>query len=431
MDALRNLPPASSAPSPPSAPSSSATAPAWPPRPTSCARRSRASSTASRRSTSAAACSTASRRRRRTTRARRDAPTTARRCAGPDIREVAVRLLVDNGREAMHYREWYELLERAGHEIAGKDPLAVFLTQISRSPAVQTRLPRGRSTSSTAARSTASGCGSTPSSSELGTPPGDGNPRRRRDPRPPQPPDHRDQPSRARPRRGRASPRPAPVARRDGLSLTRRGRAPIARLSDHWTDMAPVLDRVRPAEPRDAEAVAAIYNHGIAERQATFETRPRRANEILGWLEEGRPFIVATDRDRHDPRVRARVRVFDAARVRRAWGSTRCTSRPRRAGGGSACKLLDALAAGLRGRRLLQADEPRVHDQRGEPEAPPRRRVHRSGHPEAPRPARRRVEGHGAGRATARRGRALTTRTRWAERTGRHAPRALLVLRRG
>jgi hypothetical protein len=37
----------------------------------------------------------------------------------------------------MHYREWYELLERAGHAIAGKDPVAVFLTQISRSPAVR------------------------------------------------------------------------------------------------------------------------------------------------------------------------------------------------------------------------------------------------------------------------------------------------------
>jgi hypothetical protein len=56
---------------------------------------------------------------------------------GPNIREVAVKLLVDNGREAMHYREWYELLERAGHEIAGKDPLAVFLTQLNRSPAVR------------------------------------------------------------------------------------------------------------------------------------------------------------------------------------------------------------------------------------------------------------------------------------------------------
>ncbi|WP_028065439.1 hypothetical protein [Solirubrobacter soli] len=56
---------------------------------------------------------------------------------GPEIREVAVRLLVDNGRESMHYREWFELLQRAGHEIAGKDPHAVFLTQIRRSPAVR------------------------------------------------------------------------------------------------------------------------------------------------------------------------------------------------------------------------------------------------------------------------------------------------------
>jgi hypothetical protein len=56
---------------------------------------------------------------------------------GPAIREVAVSVLVDHGREALHYREWFELLERAGHEIAGKDPLAVFLTQISRSPAVR------------------------------------------------------------------------------------------------------------------------------------------------------------------------------------------------------------------------------------------------------------------------------------------------------
>src|SRR3954470_2796413 len=62
---------------------------------------------------------------------------------GPEIREVAVKLLVDNGRESMHYREWYELLERAGHRIAGKDPLAVFLTQIRRSPAVRRGAPAG------------------------------------------------------------------------------------------------------------------------------------------------------------------------------------------------------------------------------------------------------------------------------------------------
>jgi phosphinothricin acetyltransferase len=55
--------------------------------------------------------------------------------------------------------------------------------------------------------------------------------------------------------------------------------------------------QVRPAEPADTDAVAAIYNHGIAERQATFETRARRPQEVAAWLEEGRPFLVATGDD--------------------------------------------------------------------------------------------------------------------------------------
>ena len=52
---------------------------------------------------------------------------------------------------------------------------------------------------------------------------------------------------------------------------------------------------VRPAEPRDAEAVAAIYNHGIEERQATFETRPRSPEEVVDWLDDRGPFLVAAD----------------------------------------------------------------------------------------------------------------------------------------
>jgi phosphinothricin acetyltransferase len=54
---------------------------------------------------------------------------------------------------------------------------------------------------------------------------------------------------------------------------------------------------IRPAQPGDAEAVTAIYNHGIAERQATFETRARRPHEVAAWLEEGRPFLVAAAED--------------------------------------------------------------------------------------------------------------------------------------
>jgi hypothetical protein len=39
--------------------------------------------------------------------------------------------------QALHYRAWFQLLEDAGYTVAGKDPLAVFLTQISRSPIVR------------------------------------------------------------------------------------------------------------------------------------------------------------------------------------------------------------------------------------------------------------------------------------------------------
>jgi hypothetical protein len=57
---------------------------------------------------------------------------------GPEIREAAVRVLVEHGPgDALHYRAWFDLLAQHGHAIAGKDPLAVFLTQLGRSPAVR------------------------------------------------------------------------------------------------------------------------------------------------------------------------------------------------------------------------------------------------------------------------------------------------------
>jgi phosphinothricin acetyltransferase len=50
--------------------------------------------------------------------------------------------------------------------------------------------------------------------------------------------------------------------------------------------------RSRAARPGDAEAVARIYNQGIEERIATFETRPRAGREILGWFDDGHPIVV-------------------------------------------------------------------------------------------------------------------------------------------
>ena len=68
----------------------------------------------------------------------RDGEDTDQVLRGPAIREAAVEVLARSGAvEAIHYREWYETLVAAGYRVAGKDPLAVFLTQITRSPVVQ------------------------------------------------------------------------------------------------------------------------------------------------------------------------------------------------------------------------------------------------------------------------------------------------------
>src|ERR1700756_3054662 len=48
------------------------------------------------------------------------------------------------------------------------------------------------------------------------------------------------------------------------------------------TDTASLSTGVAP--PADASAIAAIYNEGIADRVATFETEPRSATDITGWF---------------------------------------------------------------------------------------------------------------------------------------------------
>ncbi len=53
--------------------------------------------------------------------------------------------------------------------------------------------------------------------------------------------------------------------------------------------------QLRPASHADAAAIAAIYNEGIEDREATFETRARTPDEVAAWLGEPGPFIVAED----------------------------------------------------------------------------------------------------------------------------------------
>jgi len=52
---------------------------------------------------------------------------------------------------------------------------------------------------------------------------------------------------------------------------------------------------LRAATAADLEAVAAIYNEGIADRVATFETEVRAPAELEPWLGEPGPFLVAED----------------------------------------------------------------------------------------------------------------------------------------
>jgi L-amino acid N-acyltransferase YncA len=54
------------------------------------------------------------------------------------------------------------------------------------------------------------------------------------------------------------------------------------------------LARVRRARPHDCEAIARVYNEGIAERRSTFENEARSAADIEAWLGSPKhPVLVA------------------------------------------------------------------------------------------------------------------------------------------
>ena len=51
----------------------------------------------------------------------------------------------------------------------------------------------------------------------------------------------------------------------------------------------------RRATPDDSDAIARIYNEGIADRVATFETRLRSAEDVRAWFDGVHPVMVVED----------------------------------------------------------------------------------------------------------------------------------------
>lgn len=108
------------------------------------------------------------------------------------------------------------------------------------------------------------------------------------------------------------------------------------------TTVSPSDSAIRLASTDDAEAIAAIYNQGIAGRGATFETTPRSAADVEPRLRDG---------DRHP------TLVIEQDGVVRGWANL-SGYRPRDCYAGIAefSIYVDEQARGLGlGRRLLEA----------------------------------------------------------------------------
>jgi phosphinothricin acetyltransferase len=53
----------------------------------------------------------------------------------------------------------------------------------------------------------------------------------------------------------------------------------------------------RPATIDDAASIARVYNEGIADRVATFETRLRSADDVRAWFDGVHPIVVVEEGD--------------------------------------------------------------------------------------------------------------------------------------
>jgi phosphinothricin acetyltransferase len=104
---------------------------------------------------------------------------------------------------------------------------------------------------------------------------------------------------------------------------------------------------VRSATPADAAAIAEIYNQGMEERQATFETRPRTPSELERDIEQSDlPFLVAVRGD--DVLGWARIYPYSERECYAGVGEASLYVAREARGAGVGRRLADALADAAR-----------------------------------------------------------------------------------
>jgi L-amino acid N-acyltransferase YncA len=99
---------------------------------------------------------------------------------------------------------------------------------------------------------------------------------------------------------------------------------------------------VRPAGPDDCAAIAAIYTRGIEGRTATFEVRPKSADDIRPWLEDPDRFPVLVAEEDGAVLGWARVSPYSAVPAYRGVGELQIYVDPEARGRGVGTDLTEA-----------------------------------------------------------------------------------------
>ena len=146
----------------------------------------------------------------------------------------------------------------------------------------------------------------------------------------------------------------------------------------------------RAARIGDAPAITAIYNEGIADRIATFETEPRTTEQIARWFDGRHPIVVVEDDGAARGGVRILLGLSQSGMLRWCRGVFGlCRARPPWHRRGSCCHR-GTYRCGDRG-GTLEAGVSHISGERGEPHSDGAHGISRGRGVSATRQTRRRM----------------------------------------